>query len=64
MIHGKNGFARVSRNLATYRSENKLLDCQNNYVRRSSVMSNAAKVLTFLVTSFNIITSTVWQNYF
>lgn len=31
-IHGKNGFAEVSKNSAKYRSENNLLNQQNNYV--------------------------------
>jgi len=36
-IHGKNGFAEVSKNLATYKSENKFcLDHENNYVGRSN----------------------------
>jgi len=36
VLHGKNGFAEVSKNLARYGSEVNLLDYQNNYVGYSS----------------------------
>jgi len=42
---GKNDFAKVSKNLARYRSGNNFV--QNNYVERLSINNNAAK-------SFNI----------
>jgi len=33
-LHGKNGFAEVSKNLVRYKSEKITLFRQNNYVRR------------------------------
>jgi len=35
LIHGKNSFAKVSKNLARYRPENNFVRNQNNYVERS-----------------------------
>jgi len=55
----KNGFAEVSKNLVKYRSNNNFVYCQNNYVRRSTVMSNAAKNFDFLTISLNVL-----HNYF
>jgi len=46
--YGKNSFAEVSINLAEHEDlKIILLDHQNNYVRRSSLMINTAEVLTF-----------------
>jgi len=50
LIHGKNAFAEVSKNLARYKSENNFtrLSKYNNYVERLSVlMIMLQKVLTF-----------------
>jgi len=44
--HGKNDFIEISKNLDRYRSENNFIE-QNNYIEISSMMSNAAKILTF-----------------
>jgi len=35
-LHGNNGFAKVSKNLARYRFENNCLDHQNSYVGHSN----------------------------
>ena len=45
----KNDFAKVSKHLGTLDTNLKiiLLDCQNNYVRDSSLMTILQKVLTF-----------------
>jgi len=37
-LYGKNGFAKAFKNLTKYRSENNLLDYQNNYVKRLNWM--------------------------
>jgi len=58
MLHGKNGFAEVCKNLAKYRTENNL-DHQNNYVGRLSVDDNAVKCFYVLSTSLNVL-----HNYF
>ena len=52
MLHGKNDFVVVSKNLIKCRSENNLLAHQNNYVRRLSIMSNAL-INSFIVISFS-----------
>jgi len=49
MLHGKNGFAEVS-DLKII-----MLACQNNYVGRSDIMSNAAKNFDILATSLNVL---------
>jgi len=45
LVHGKNDFAKVSNNLARYRSDNKiiLLNLQNNYTGNLSMMNNIEK---------------------
>jgi len=53
-------FIEVSKNLARYTDlKIILLDYQNNYVRRSNIMSNAAKSLDVLATSLSVL-----HNYF
>jgi len=37
--HRNNDFSALLKNLARYRSEKIILDYQNNYVERSSIMS-------------------------
>jgi len=54
-LHGKNGFAEVSKNLARYRSENNCVG--NNYVERFNVTDNAVKSFNILVASLNILHS-------
>jgi len=50
----KNGFAEISKNLVKYTDLIIILfNYQNNYVRRSSVMGNAAKNFDFLTISLN-----------
>jgi len=58
LLHGKNNFAEVSKNLVRYRSENKSVKLSNyyNYVANSSMMSNtesfdilATRFFTFYV---------------
>ena len=38
-LHKKNGFANVFKNLIRYRSENNIVEPQNNYIRNSNMMS-------------------------
>jgi len=42
-IHEKNGFTKISNNLARYRSENNLLDHLNNYVTCLNVDNKAVE---------------------
>jgi len=43
-VHEKNTFVEVSKNLGIDTDLKIILsDCQNNYIERSSIMSNAAK---------------------
>jgi len=60
MLHGKNDFVEISKNLIRCRSENNLLAHQNNYVRRLSIMSNAL-INSFIVIS--IIFMIIITNY-
>jgi len=52
VIHGKNDFAIVFKNLDTD-LKIILLDYQNNYVEKSSLMSKTAKNFDILVTSLS-----------
>jgi len=47
----KNNFAEISKNLARYNLKIILFDYQNNYVRNSSTMGNAAKNFDILESS-------------
>jgi len=42
-VHEKNDFAAISKNLGKYRFENNFGLQKNNYIKISSMMSNAAK---------------------
>jgi len=53
VLHSKNDFAEISKNLGKYRSTNNFID-QNNYVRNSN---NAAK-------NFDIPETSVLHNHF
>jgi len=55
LIHGKNGFADVSKNLARYSLEIILLDHQNNYVEYFNIFDNAEKCFNILATSLKIL---------
>ena len=41
-VHRKDYFSKISKNFDKYRSENNLLDHSYDYVRNSSMISNAA----------------------
>jgi len=66
-IHGKNNLDdNLSKNLVRKRDTNLkiiLMEYQNNYAERSSIMSNAAKNFDILAVAY-IITLMVQQNYF
>jgi len=55
LIHGKSGFADVSKNLTRYSLKIILLDHQNNYVERLNIFDNAAKCFNILATSLKIL---------
>jgi len=53
-IHGKNDFEKSEKFKILLDTDLKiiLLDCQNNYVKRSNVMSNIVKNVDILATNF------------
>jgi len=61
VIYGKNDSVVVFKNLDL---KIILLDYQNNYVEKSSIMNKTAKNFDILATSLNLIILIVQQNYF
>jgi len=48
-IHGRNDFVEISKNLASYGSENNFVGHQNNCVGSSSIISKIVKNFNILV---------------
>jgi len=56
LVHGKNSFVEISKNLARYRyTKIILLDYQNNYIERLNIDNKVAKSFNILAISPTII---------